>query len=310
MIENVCVYPSSLKKVTFVVNVRTPSIKGGSEVRLKDREKTTEIWAWDEKLTLEFNGGHPILCALEITRVDVPTVFLLGDSTVCDQPREPYNSWGQMLTRFVKPEIAVANHAESGESIKSSLAARRFDKVFSEMRPGDYLFLQFGHNDQKEKGEGVGAMTTYKKDLEMIVAKTRELKGIPVLLTSMHRRNFDPRGKIVNTLGEYPNAVRLIAREMNVPLIDLNNMSAALYEALGVEGSAIAFKSGDGTHHNNYGSYQLAKCVIEGIRSLHSALASKIQDGVTSYNPARPDPASKFDIPPSPLTAAEKPAGN
>ena len=100
-----------------------PKISGdGDQVHLKPREKTNEWWAWDDKLTLEFNGTHPALRSLEIEKADVPTVFLLGDSTVCDQPAEPWNSWGQMLPRFFKPEVAIANHAESGETIANSLA--------------------------------------------------------------------------------------------------------------------------------------------------------------------------------------------
>src|SRR5262249_7431514 len=192
---------------TFTVNVRTPVIAGGGEVRLKDREKTTEAWAWDEKLTLEFSTVRPVVDAIEITRADdVPTVFLLGDSTVCDQPREPYNSWGQMLTRFFKSGIAIANHAESGESLRSSLTARRLDKVLGLIKPGDYLFIQYGHNDEKEMGEGVGAFTTYKADLKRFVAAARERKAIPVLLTPTHRRTFDHDGKIKNSHGDYPEA--------------------------------------------------------------------------------------------------------
>ena len=141
-------------------------------------------------MTLEFNDTRPCVCALEITKADdVPTVYLLGDSTVCDQPREPWNSWGQMLTRFFKPGVAVANHAESGESLRSSLGARRLDKVLSTMKAGDYLFIQYGHNDMKERGEGVGAFTTYKADLKRFVAETRKRGGIPVLVTSMDRKS-------------------------------------------------------------------------------------------------------------------------
>src|SRR5207253_2827410 len=108
----------------FTVNVRTPQIAGDGEVKLKDREKTNEWWAWDEKLTLEFNNSHPSVCAIEIARVEAPTIYLLGDSTVCDQPSEPYNSWGQMLTRFFKPGIAIANNAESGEIGRASCRER------------------------------------------------------------------------------------------------------------------------------------------------------------------------------------------
>ena len=128
----------------------------------------------------------------------MPTLFLLGDSTVCDQPREPYNSWGQMLPRFFKSGVAVANHAESGESLRSSLGAKRLDKVLSLMKPGDYLFIQYGHNDEKEKGAGVGAFTTYKASLKHFVEEARKRGGTVVLITPMHRLKFDAAGQITN----------------------------------------------------------------------------------------------------------------
>src|SRR5262249_45853700 len=131
MLEKVETEPGKFETRTFTVNVRAPQIAAGGEVKLKDREKNIEAWAWDEKLTLEFNGARPAIGAIEIAKADVPTIFLLGDSTVCDQPLEPYSSWGQMLTRFFGPGVAIANHAESGESLRSSLCARRFDKVLT-----------------------------------------------------------------------------------------------------------------------------------------------------------------------------------
>src|SRR5262245_54115789 len=152
MLERVETAFGEFETRTFTVNVRTPQISGGGEVKLKDREKMVEAWAWDEKLTLEFNGESPTVSAIEITAAEVPTIFLLGDSTVCDQPQESYSSWGQMLPRFFGPGVAVANHAESGESLRSSLGARRLDKVLSLIKPGDYLFIQYGHNDQNNYG--------------------------------------------------------------------------------------------------------------------------------------------------------------
>src|SRR5262249_19614812 len=144
MLEEVHTATGRFETRSFVVNVRTPRLAGGGEVRLKDRERTSESRAWDDKLTLEFGNSHPAVSSIEIERVDdIPTIYLLGDSTVCDQPSEPYNSWGQMLPRFFEPSVAIANHAESGESLKSSLAARRLDKVLSLMKPGDYLFIQY-----------------------------------------------------------------------------------------------------------------------------------------------------------------------
>jgi len=311
MIERVETKAGKFASRTFTVNVRTPQITGGAEVKLKDREKTSETWAWDEKLTLEFNNARPAVCAIEITRADdLPTVYLLGDSTVCDQPREPYNSWGQMLPRFFKAGVAIANHAESGESLRSSLGAKRLDKVLSVMKPGDYLFIQYGHNDEKEKGEGVGAFTTYKADLKKFVEGARQRGGVPVLITPVQRRSFDKDGRITNSHGDYPEAVRQLAKDESVPLIDLNAMSKPLYEAWGAEPSKLAFAPNDNTHHNNYGSYELAKCIVEGIRSNKLGIVKFLTGDVPRFNPSRPDPMESFKVPASPIVADVKPLGS
>ena len=153
------------------------------------RETTTEIWALGRQNDFGIQWRrHQLHCRLvEIEKVDVPTVYILGDSTVCDQPAEPWNSWGQMLPRFFKPEVAIANYAESGETIASSLGAKRFDKVFSLMKKGDYLLIQFGTNDMKDKKPD--ARETYQANLKKIVERTRALGGTPVLITSMERKN-------------------------------------------------------------------------------------------------------------------------
>jgi lysophospholipase L1-like esterase len=311
MLEKVRVAPGQSVTRSFIVNVRTPQIAGlprqsvaaagGGEVRLKPREQTNEWWAWDEKLTLEFNGTQPALRSLEIEKAQVPTVFLLGDSTICDQAAEPWNSWGQMLPRFLKPEIAVANHAESGETLANSLRARRFDKVFSLMQPGDYLFVQFGHNDMKNRA--TNALDLYRADLKKVVAETRAQGGTPVLVTSMERKS----GLAANTLAGYPDAVREVAREEKCALIDLNTMSVVLYRALGTN-LDLAFQ--DGTHHNNYGSYELAQCVVAGIQQAKLPLAKFIVDDFKGFDPAHPDPADRFQMPTSPAVSREKPLGN
>ena len=311
MLEKVLTKKGEFVKKSFVVNVRTPPITGGGEVKLKDREKTLEWWAWDEKLTLEFNNSRPTIAAVEIEKVDVPTVYLLGDSTVCDQPSEPYTSWGQMLTGFFKADVAVANHAESGESLNSARGARRLDKVLSLLKKGDYVFIQFGHNDAKEKGVGVGAMTTYKSNLKKYVAEIRRKAGIPILITPMHRRTFDRKtGKIENSHGDYPKAVREAAVEDRVFMIDLNEMSRTFYESLGSDRSAQAFKDGDATHHNNYGSYMLAKCIVQSIKSGNRALAKHLMKNFVKFDPARPDSPESFNIPASPTNSTVKPLGS
>ncbi len=285
---------------TFLIHLHTPRISDQEHVKLKPRERETETVNWDDKLTLEFNGTHPALHALVIAPTNVPTVYLAGDSTVCDQPAEPWNSWGQMLPRFFQPDVAVANYAESGESIKSSLGANRFNKIFSTMKPGDYLFLQFGHNDMKDKA--TNALAVYKANLKKIVARTRKLGGTPVLVTSMERKN----GVEQNTLAGYPQTVRDVAKEENVALIDLNAMSKVFYKALGADLDK-AFQ--DGTHHNNYGSYELAQCVVLGIQQAKLPLAKSVVPEF-SFDPAKPDDVNKFKMPASPNISKEKPLGN
>ncbi|HYP12693.1 MAG TPA: rhamnogalacturonan acetylesterase, partial [Bryobacteraceae bacterium] len=271
---------------TFLVDVRRPQISTGGEVALKDREKNLEAAAWDDKLTLEFNDKAPKICALEIAKITgFPVLYIAGDSTSTDQPREPFNSWGQMLPRFLKPDIVVANHGESGESLRSFIGERRLAKLASLMKRGDWLLIQMGHNDQKQKGAADGAFTSYKAELKQMIEEARTRGVTPILVTSMHRRTFGPDGKVTNSLGDYPEAVRQTAKEEGVALIDLQVMSQQFYEALGPERSALAFAPNDGTHHNNYGSYQLAKCIVEGIRAAKLPLARHVIDSLPGYEP-------------------------
>ncbi len=249
--------------------------------------------------------------SVEIDRADsLPTLFLLGDSTVCDQPREPYASWGQMLTRFFDDRIVLANHAESGETLRSSFGAKRLEKVLSLLKSGDFVLIQFAHNDEKEKGDGVGAMTTFKASLKQYVDAIRAKGGVPILITPMHRRTFDNDGKITNSHRDYPDATRLAAKELGVALIDLTAMSKDFYEALGKERSGLAFKEGDGTHHNNYGAYELAKMVASEIKRQKLGPAKFLVKGFKSFDPKKPDSPEAFRVPASPMVTDVKPLGN
>ncbi|MEO7099866.1 MAG: rhamnogalacturonan acetylesterase [Luteolibacter sp.] len=283
----------------FTVNIRQPEYPGG-RVGLKDREKP--YLHWDDKLTLEFNGPHPCIAALEISpATSATTVYLLGDSTVTDQPYEPWNSWGQMLPRFFQPGIAVANHAESGESLGSSLSAHRVAKVEAEMKKGDYVFIQFGHNDMKSKAPD--ALQKYEENLGKLVKTIHGKGGVPVLVTSMERK----AGIVNDTLGGYPDAVKRVAERENAALIDLHAMSRELYVGLGKDLNA-AFQ--DGTHHNNFGSYEIAKCVVEGIRKDIPPLAAMLADDVKPFDPSKPDSVSSFVDVVSPRKDLTKPDGN
>ena len=325
MVEKAQTAAGQTTTATFTVNVRTPVIATGGAVHLKKRELGPPLdLNWDDKLTLEFSGARARVDSIRVAPAKAPVqVFLLGDSTVTDQPDEPWSAWGQMLPRFFGSEVAVANYAESGESLRTTIGARRVEKVLSVLHSGDYVFIQFGHNDQKEKGEGVGAFTTYKAALKQAVEEIRQHGGIPVLVTSMNRRRFDAAGKIVNTLGDYLEAVRQDAIEEKVPLVDLNAMSKTLFDTLGPDGTLKAFvhyPAGtfpgqvtalrDDTHFNAYGAYELAKCVVEGIRANIPALAPLLRHDTPRFAPAQPDPVSTWSLPPSVMRQIAKPAGN
>jgi lysophospholipase L1-like esterase len=316
MLENVRTKPGETVTKTFTVNVRTPQIPTGGAVKLKaPRETVEEAWNWDRRLTLEINGAHPAVRTLAIAPATVPTLYVLGDSTVCDQPAEPYNSWGQMLPRFFKPGIAVANHGESGETYRDSLARRRLDKIVSGMKPGDTLVMQFGHNDQKQIKDGKGGpFTTYKAEIKAHVDAVRAHGGLPVIVAPMERRGFDAAGRVIPSLRDYAEAARQSAQELGVPFIDLNAMSRTFYEALGPEGSKAAFAEPapgrlDNTHHDSYGSYELAKAVAVGLRQAHVPAADFLVDDLT-FDPAHPDPAAAFAVPPSPHHTVERPLGD
>lgn len=325
MVNRITTEKGSHKTVEFTLHIRDSLIRGtGRKVGLKPREYN--YLHWDDKLTLEFNGPEPKVNAIEIApeQPGVVTVFLAGNSTVVDQAEEPYASWGQMIPAFFKPgKVAVANYAESGETLRSFINQRRFEKELSLMKPGDYAFVEFGHNDQKEKGEGVGAFTTYKKDLEYFIAEVKKKGATPVLVTSVQRRRFDSSGKIEETLGDYPAAVRQTAKEQNLPLIDLNAMTKIMYEAWGPEKSIEAFVHfpantypgqantlADNTHFRPFGAYEIAKLVIKGIRDNHLGLESFIVESVPGIDPAKPGSLSSFYWPASSSTASVKPDGN
>jgi lysophospholipase L1-like esterase len=321
MVEKVHTKPGEFATVSFIVNTRTPVIAATGEipagqVKLKaPRESIQEGWAWDDRITLEFSNAHPAVCAVEVARAELPTIFLLGDSTVCDQSREPYASWGQMLPRFFKPTVAIANHGESGETYRDSIGRRRLDKILSVMKPGDYLIMQFGHNDQKQIAAGTGGpFTTYKAEIKTHVDAVRKLGGIPVIVSPMELRVFDENGKIKPSLADYAEASRQAAQELGVAFIDLNAMSKLFYEALGPEKALLAFApigpdKVDDTHHRAYGSYELAKCIVQSIRDDKLAIAKYIVDDFRGFDPAHPDPVEKFDVPPSPQFTNLRPLG-
>lgn len=289
-------------------------------VKLKPRER--KYLHWDNLLTIEFNDKAPKVCSVIIQpNKTAKNIFITGDSTVVDAQYEPWASWGQMLPYFFVPnEVVIANYAESGETLKAFEDRRRIDKIWNKIKAGDYLFIQFGHNDQKA---GNSTKSGYRKRLKEWILKAKELGAIPVLVTSMNRRVFDENNKIVNTLDDFPDAMREIAKEEKVDLIDLNALSKTLFEAMGPEEAKKAFVHypansypnqptalSDDTHFNTYGAYELAKCVVKSIVDQNLPLKKYISKNYKSFNPNKPDAVEKFHWPESVFMESVKPDGN
>jgi lysophospholipase L1-like esterase len=315
MVEKAHLDSGKIATYTFNVNVRVPQIAGGGTVRLKPREQQTETRAWDDKLTLEFDDTHPCIGAIEMKKVDnLPVVYVCGDSTICDQPGENFCSWGQMLPRFFKPDVTIANHGESGESLSSFIGEQRWAKVMSLMKPGDYMIVQMGHNDEKEKGPGVGALTTFKANLKKFVADTRSKHATPIIVSPMERRSFDANGKVKLSHGDYPEAFREVAKEDNVAFVDLTALSIKFYEALGADKAYLAFAgtgtNRDATHHDNYGAYELAKIVVQGIIDDKVDLAKSVVADFKPFDPSKPDAVDTFTMPTGPSTVNLTPLGS
>lgn len=321
-VENKPTRKGEFVEETFVVNKRSPKIDNRLSVKIKDREK--DKLDWDDRLTIEINGDAPRCRSIRVEPVasGVTTVFLCGNSTVVDQEREPWASWGQMIPRFFDGQVAVANHAESGLSANTFIGGNRLKKIISQVKPGDYIFVEFGHNDQKQKGPGIGAYYSFTYYMKQFIDEARAKGAVPVLVTPTRRRRFDEKGRTVNTHGDYPDAVRLMAGREQVPLIELNEMTGRLYEALGVERSKKAFvhypkgtfpgqdrELADNTHFNTFGAYEVAKCVIEGIKNAIPELAKHLKEA-PAFDPSHPDDPDAFHWCPAPFYEMVKPDGN
>ena len=311
------------EEITFVVNKHQPKIEGDKVVKLKPRELSYKNW--DDSLTLSFCGPAPAVERIRIESVkEVTTVFLCGNSTVVDQEDEPWASWGQMITRWFTPQVAIANYAESGLSCTTFLAQLRLDKILTQLKPGDYVIVEFGHNDEKEKKAGDGAWYSYSRNLKIFADRVREAGGNIIFCTPTARRFFnDDHKTIKNTHGDYPEAMKTVARRENVPVIDLTAMSTSFYEALGEEGSkrslvhypANTFPGqdkplADNTHFNPYGACEIAKMVVMGLKQIGCPLTKHLRSDWQDFDPSQPDDPDKFIWYMSTGSDLTKPDGN
>jgi len=306
---------------TFNVNLRFPQIDATSKISLKDRDLS--VFNWDDKLTLEFLGVANIQ-SIKITPVTtIPVIYLAGDSTVTDQDVEPWASWGQFITNYFDDKVVVANYAVSGSALSSFKASNRLKKINSLIKPGDYLFIEFAHNDEKLKGPENTAWESYSKYLEEYVEMARSKGAFPILVTPTQRRAFNPDGTLKPTHGDFPDAMRAVAKKMNVPLIDVTQMTTQLYEKWGDGPSRKAFVQypantfpgqlkalEDNTHFNSFGANEIALCVIKGIRELGLPLKNNITKETPAYDPTKPNSFSNWTLPMSARFEIVKPDGN
>jgi len=311
MVQDLRLEPGAFRDCRFTVNVKRPLLASGKPIRIKPSQPAA---AWDERLTLEFGGERPSVAAVTIRPArEWLGVFVAGDSTVTDQGGSLYTGWGQMLPRFFRPGVAVINNAQSGDSLRSFRGNGLLDKIWELARPGDFLLVQFGHNDQKDRREGAGPFTTYKEDLEDYVSRARARQINIVLVTPMERRRFEGRTPRP-TLAKHAEAVRQVGREQGVPVIDLNAASLRLYAALGPEGSKKVFLHypagtapdgrreplADDSHFDNYGGYELARIVATGIEQCVPGLRDRLADDFRPFDPDEPDDPAAVVLPLSP----------
>ena len=324
MVDEVATKKGQFKTVEFVVNKRTPEIEKGKRVKVKDREKNYNTW--DNAINLEFTGAAPAVKEVKIERdTTATTIFLCGNSTVVDQPYEPWASWGQMIPRWFGPEIAISNNAESGLTAGSFLGSYRLDKILTMMKKGDYVICEFGHNDQKEKMAGAGAWYNFSYNLIVFIDKVRAKGGNIIFVTPTQRRRFDDatHSKILETHGDYPDAMRAVAKREGVPVIELHDMTRTFFETLGYENSKKALVHypantfpgqdkplADNTHFNPYGAYEIAKMVVMGMKQLHLPIVKYLRSDWKDFNPAQPDDYNKFVWYNSVQQDVTKPDGN
>jgi len=220
---------------------------------------------------------------------DPIVIYLAGDSTMAEKTpdKRPETGWGEMLEKHFTPgHIKVENHARNGRSTRSFIAENLWQEIVDKLKPGDYVFIQFGHNDEKVGTDRYASPDDYGLNLKRFVADVRAKHANPVLLTPVMRRSFDKEGKFADTHGAYPDVVRKVAAELKVPLIDMHRASEKVLVQYGADESRKLFlqlKAGedpnypkgveDNTHFNPVGAETMASLAVAEIRSLKLPIA-------------------------------------
>lgn len=237
----------------------------------------------------------PILVLGFYCKAQEITIYAIGDSTMANKPnpnKNPERGWVQILPQFFKDVVMVDNRAVNGRSTRSFINEGKWQSVYENLIKGDYVFIQFGHNDSKFKDPKryTNPHTAYRNNLIRFVKETREKGAIPILFTPIVRRNFNKYGVLIDTHGDYPLQTRLVAKAYNVPLIDLHYYTELLEEFYGVEKSKklhLHFEASehpyypngkiDNTHLSVLGATEITKIVIDQIKKQHILLSKYIQ---------------------------------
>ena len=215
-----------------------------------------------------------------------PTLYLIGDSTLADKKDpevNPEHGWGQVLPTYFNPPLRIENHAVNGRSSKSFFEKGRWEVILNQLKKGDFVLIQFGHNDAKIKDSTrfTNPATSYRNNLLRYVKETRSKRATPILATAIVRRNFNEDGVLVDTHGLYPIVVRMLAADQTVALVDLQLHTEQLEYEAGVEGSKklhLHFEKGehpyypegkiDNTHLSSYGAHRVAKAAVAEFQKL------------------------------------------
>ncbi|WP_295096463.1 SGNH/GDSL hydrolase family protein [uncultured Fibrobacter sp.] len=275
--------------------METRSMDGSVTMSIKDREK--DYRTWDKKLTFVISGKAPAVAGIEIKRNDnVTTLWLCGNSTVVDQITAPWAGWGQMAPGFFKSSLAIANYAESGLTASGFYSMKRLAKILSEVKKGDFVTVQFAHNDQKNQND----VNNYEATLTKYANEIKAKGATPLFVTSTARQNeTDPK----TAVGGLPERMRALGKKLGVTVLDLNQHSITLGKALGGNKEKMyMYTASDKTHFCEYGAYELARANIEEIKAKVPELAKHLRDDHEAFDSSKPDPLDVLTRAKTPIT--------
>ena len=275
--------------------METRSMDGSVTMSIKDREK--DYRTWDKKLTFVISGKAPAVAGIEIKRNDnVTTLWLCGNSTVVDQITAPWAGWGQMAPGFFKSSLAIANYAESGLTASGFYSMKRLAKILSEVKKGDFVTVQFAHNDQKNQND----VNNYEATLTKYANEIKAKGATPLFVTSTARQNeTDPK----TAVGGLPERMRALGKKLGVTVLDLNQHSITLGKALGGNKEKMyMYTASDKTHFCEYGAYELARANIEEIKAKVPELAKHLRDDHEAFDSSKPDPLDILTRAKTPIT--------